>query len=132
MTRSVVGCMMVLWFGLRDFLCGSPLLASSKKLILAAAFGLVSNAAYATPIYWNVFNIEGESSVGADIVTYVSLMDMLTDSNRNSVNTLTGFGTNIVGSGAFVDAVAVPEPSTLGLLGAGLLGLAFARRREAA
>jgi len=75
--------------------------------------------------YWNVFNIEGESSVGADIVTYGSLTDMLTDTNRASVNTLSGFGANIVGSGAFDidEAVSVPEPASWGALMLGLFGL---------
>jgi hypothetical protein len=35
--------------------------------------------------YWNVFNIEGESAISADIVTYGSLTDMLNDTNRLGV-----------------------------------------------
>ena len=88
--------------------------------------------------YWSVFNIEGESSIGADIVTYDTLADMLSDSNRLSVNTLGGFGANIVGSGAFnVDAplpdpdpLPVPEPSSWLLFGLGMAGLVLSRRRE--
>ncbi|GGX57741.1 PEP-CTERM sorting domain-containing protein [Saccharospirillum salsuginis] len=88
--------------------------------------------------YWNVFNIEGESDIGADIVTYDTLADMLADANRTSVNSLGGFGANIVGSGAFnVDAplpdpdpFPVPEPSSWLLLGVGMAGLVLSRRRE--
>lgn len=79
--------------------------------------------------YWNVFNIEGESSIGADIVTYDTLADMLTDSNRTSVNTLGGFGTNIVGSGAFNPPVPIPEPSSWLLLMVGAAGIFFSRVR---
>lgn len=82
--------------------------------------------------YWNVFNIEGKSSVGADIVTYASLTDMLMDSNRLSVDTLSGFGRNVVGSGAFnIDSrVAVPEPPTLVVLMTGLFVLATVGSRR--
>lgn len=85
--------------------------------------------------YWNVFNIEGESSTGADIVTYDTLTDMLADANRTSVNTLAGFGANIVGSGAFnalpPDPVPVPEPSGWLLAAVGLSGVILSRRQGA-
>ncbi|MGQ3051827.1 MAG: hypothetical protein ACT6S0_08590 [Roseateles sp.] len=84
--------------------------------------------------YWNVFNIEGESAVGADVVTYGSLTDMLSDSNRLSTATLNGFGRNIVGSGS--DAMVVAPPTLLGepgtLLLAGLALAASAARRRLA
>ncbi|WP_270938785.1 PEP-CTERM sorting domain-containing protein [Falsiroseomonas oryzae] len=83
--------------------------------------------------YWNVFNIEGESSISAAIVTYGTLADMLADTNRIGVfepNTA-GFGRNIVGSGAVLTSVAaVPEPAALLILGSSTLALAVLRRRR--
>lgn len=62
------------------------------KYLLLLAGAAISLPSHAIPVYWNVFNIEGESSVGADLVTYNSLTDMLTDINRTGVNTLSGAG----------------------------------------
>ncbi len=87
--------------------------------------------------YWNVFNIEGESSVTAGIVTYGSLSDMLHDTNRLqdvSPNSQ-GFGRNVVGSGSdnFPTAAgAVPEPATWGLMLVGFLALGAIVRRQRA
>jgi hypothetical protein len=47
----------------------------------------IATPAQADPTYWNVFNIEGESAISADIVTYGSLTDMLNDTNRLGVFT---------------------------------------------
>jgi len=63
-------------------------------VFLAVVYGA---PVHAMPIYWNVFNKEGESALGADLVTYASLADMLGDTNRTSVNST---HVNIVGSGS--------------------------------
>ena len=72
-------------------------------LALAVLSGTLAATANATAnTYWNVFNIEGESSISASIVTYPSLPDMLADANRtgNFTPNPLGFGVNIVGSGS--------------------------------
>jgi hypothetical protein len=68
------------------------------QCLLAAVFAVGANTAHAT--YWNVFNIEGESTEAAHIVTYSMLADMLADSNRIGDFTMPSFGRNIVGSGS--------------------------------
>ena len=45
--------------------------------------------------YWNVFNLEGESSISAEFVTYATLSDMLHDTNRTG---------DVAPSQPFVDA----------------------------
>jgi hypothetical protein len=88
----------------------------------------------ASPVYWSLFNIEGEFSGSAEYVTYASLADMLTDQNRVGVFTpdAVGFGRNIVGSGAAPERLVstVSIPATLPLLGIGLAGLSATRLRK--
>ena len=83
--------------------------------------------------YWNVFNVEGESSIDAAIVTYASLSDRLHDQKRTGIFTPDGsvlFGTNIDGSGADILS-PIPEPMTSSLAAAGLalIALRAGRRR---
>ena len=91
--------------------------------MLVLVFG--SPGARAGPLYWSLFNIEGESAVSAQYASYGSAADMFNDTNRLGVFTPNsgGAGRNIIGSGAFVMRVAVPAPSTLALFAAALLGL---------
>lgn len=67
-------------------------------------FFLFSSSAYASTVYWSLFNIEGESSQSANYVTYSTLEDMLKDTNRTGVSSPNGFGPgfgkNVVGSGS--------------------------------
>jgi len=90
-------------------------------------------------LYWNVFNIEGESDISADFVTYATLSDMLLDQNRLGVFTPGGAaGQNIVGSAAQPagnnggdGGNQVPEPGTFMLLIGGVvaaLGLRGGKR----
>jgi hypothetical protein len=86
--------------------------------------------------YWSLFNIEGESALTSDYVTYSSLIDMMNDTNRVSTTSpnSTGFGKNVVGSGAITVSV-VPLPAALPLYGAGLAFMGFIgwrRSRKAA
>jgi hypothetical protein len=69
------------------------------RVLLVAAALLIAGSPPAMATYWNVFNVEGESTLSAQIVTYASLADMLGDVNRTGVFTPNplGFGVNIVG-----------------------------------
>jgi hypothetical protein len=101
--------------------------------IVAVGLLLGTSPAQAGPVYWSLFNIEGENSLTANYVTYATLTDMLGDTNRLGVFVpdSVGFGRNIVGSGASVmGSVVVPEPTTGTLFSLGLLGLGLARRRK--
>jgi hypothetical protein len=95
------------------------------RCLSAAVLALGASLAHAT--YWNVFNIKGESTEAAHIVTYGILADMLADANRVGDFTMASFGRNIVGSGSDVLAGggptgSVPEPGSLSLVAlAGLL-----------
>ena len=79
--------------------------------------------------YWNLFNVEGESSLSAVFDTYATLTDMLTDQNRTGSFTANGhapFGANIVGTGAMIvpdiqGSVPTPVPLALLIAGVGLV-----------
>jgi hypothetical protein len=103
---------------------------------VALFLGLISTfgtAASASTVYWSLFNVEEESQASAIYVTYGSLSDMLTDSNRTGqfVPDNTGLAAaNVVGSGAFwlPEPSPVPLPATGLLLCAAIALLLFARR----
>ncbi|WP_172332682.1 hypothetical protein [Mangrovicoccus sp. HB161399] len=88
----------------------------------------------AASAYWNLFNIEGENAIDSAYVTYGSLEDMLTDSNRTgqfSPDTTGAAARNVVGSGGFfvptMPPVPVPVPALL--LASALGWLVVVRRR---
>jgi hypothetical protein len=88
--------------------------------------------------YWLTFNIEGESSVPASMLTFGSLTDMLNGTNYTGIyNPGSGglFARNIVGSGSdsyvFAPTPDVPEPMAWTMLVAGL-GVIGAMKKRAA
>ena len=98
------------------------------------ALATVFSASAARAAYWNLFNIEGESAISAEFVTYATLADMLNDENRLGAFVPDGafIGRNIVGSGADIlsrPPGAVPEPSVISMLAGALAMLALRRRR---
>jgi hypothetical protein len=106
-----------------------------RSLVLASFLTAAGGAAgAATATYWNLFNVEGESTAPAQFVTYGSLADMLLDANRLEVFTPGGFfARNIVGTGASIAAAPAPPPIPLPASGimmlAGLAALAGLRLR---
>lgn len=105
---------------------------------MLSLFLLLPASAHAT--YWNLFNLEGESSLNSVYITYASLLDMLNDDNRTGsfIPNNTGLSAaNVVGGGAWVSLDGpgndVPEPATTVLVVLGLLCLGYAKthaRRE--
>jgi hypothetical protein len=85
-------------------------------------------------LFWSLFNVEGESTLSAQYVTYAALGDMLSDSNRLGVFTPnpSGFGVNIGGSGSDEMRATnpVPEPASLALVGLALATWGCLRRRQ--
>ena len=113
----------------------SPL---SGLLRVLCALALSLSALSSQAAYWSVFNIEEESVLSANIVTYTSLGDMLGDTNRTGVfiPNPNGFGRNIVGGGSDEmrvnqPPVSAPAPGTLVLVMGGLAALALRRRGPA-
>jgi hypothetical protein len=97
-------------------------------MIIMAIF---SSPAAASPVYWSLFNIEGESAQTAAYVTYNSLEDMLRDENRvsSSAPDFFGAGTNVIGSGASISIL--PVPTAVWLFGTALIGLVgFSKRSK--
>ncbi len=69
--------------------------------LTAASIG-VASPALATPVYWNLFNIEDEHLLDAVYVTYASFEDMLNDTDRTGTFTPDdgGASANVVDSGS--------------------------------
>ena len=97
-------------------------IAAAVIAVFISTFGGVK--VHAATVYWNLFNIEGENTVGAQFATYATLNDMLTNTNRtNLINPSTS--KNLIGSGAFFtpDMPVVPVPAAVWMFLSALSGL---------
>jgi uncharacterized protein Veg len=130
--ESTLSAQYVTYTTLTDMLADTNRLGVFTPNPLGFGVNLVGSGSDGT-VYWSLFNIEGESTLSAQYVTYTTLTDMLADTNRLGVFTPNplGFGVNIVGSGSDVLPAVSPisEPGVLALLIIGLGGLAFSGRK---
>jgi hypothetical protein len=69
-------------------------------------------------------------TITADAFTYFAQALGLTDFGKTAMGGIKNYGT--FSTDISMDVRAVPEPSTYALMGLGLVGLVFARRRAAA
>ncbi|MEM6466493.1 MAG: hypothetical protein AAF679_08310, partial [Pseudomonadota bacterium] len=108
---------------------------SSVNFLLGQNNALVGSGSDGST-YWSLYenNAGGPSSIATTYVTYNSLADMLTDSNRASTNFLLGQNNALIGGGAFVPQAVRPIPIgpsgallLTAMAGFGLLGLKRAR-----
>lgn len=105
-----------------------------RQALLTTLLILLPLKCFASLLYWNLFNIEGESSQSSVYVTYAAFEDMLNDENRLGTFLPDAFGAsqNVVGSGAFVlsDSAVVPEPGVFWLMLSGLAGIMLVTTRK--
>ena len=79
----------------------SPIKSIFGILAVVALGTLASSIPAHAVSYWTVFNPEGESTASAAIVTYNSLTDMVSDTNRvGDFFPIGSLGRNIIGRGS--------------------------------
>ncbi|MGQ8366108.1 hypothetical protein [Glaciecola sp. 1036] len=66
-----------------------------KRILLTAILIFISNSSIASAIYWNLFNDTTSNTSVPSYVTYSTLEDMLTDTNRVDIFSPDGYGSNV-------------------------------------
>jgi len=94
-----------------------------------------ATGAEASPIYWSLFNIEGENRIDRAYVIYAALED-INRLGQYSPDTTGNAARNVVGSGASIMATLppqpIPEPSSTALIALGLTWRMFVSKHRLA